>query len=134
MGAMLERLANVLRRCDGARRLLKRGMDGRVALARLHAQLDRLREIVARAQRGVLTADEALRRIDAELGPPVRLDPVPRDSPLAAAVSACEAVVNDCRREIDRVRAGLVGPEDTLDAIRARLARADTGGPSACAA
>lgn len=120
--------------CDRARRLLKRGMDGRQALARLHAQLDRLREIVARAQRGALTPAEAVRRIDAELGPPVRLDPVPRDSPDAAAVRACEAVVDDCRREIDRVRAGLVRPDDALDAIRARLARAGTGGPSACAA
>lgn len=109
-------------------------MDGRQALARLHAQLDRLREIVARAERGALTASEAVRRIDAELGPPVRLDPVPRDNPLAAAVSACEAVINDCRREIDRVRAGMVRPQDTLDAIRARLARADTGGPRSCAA
>ena len=108
-------------------------MDGRQALARLHAQIERLREIVARGQRGVLRFDEAVRRIDAELGPPVRPDPVPGDSPLAPAVRACEAVVDDCRREIDRVRAGLVRPDDAFEAIRDRLARAGDCRPGVAA-
>ena len=104
-------------------------MDGRQALDRLHALLAQLQQLVAAAQRGELDAAEAVHRIDAVLGPPVWPDPVPGDSPHAAAVRDCEAVIDDCRREIDRVRAAMVRPQDTLDAIRGRLARA---GPDVC--
>jgi hypothetical protein len=95
-------------------------MEAKTALKACEERLAGLRTVLQSVQDGEVSADEAVRRCDELLGPPVRVTEPARP---AGAARACENLVDDCRRELDRARAGMVSATDTLAALRSLLAR-----------
>lgn len=83
--------------------------------------LDGVRDLLARHRAGGLSAAHALRQVDEWLGPPVRGAQAGTADP---ARVACQQAIDGCRRALDRLRAGLTGDADTLEAIGALVARA----------
>jgi hypothetical protein len=95
-------------------------MDARKALDESRRMVAQLRLLVRRARAGEVRAAEAVKRCDEVLGPPVRGsdDTVPASSRLADSVKAHATLIDDCRRAIDRARAGMVNDKDTIEALR----------------
>ncbi|HET9643816.1 MAG TPA: hypothetical protein VFP68_10785 [Burkholderiaceae bacterium] len=94
-------------------------MDARKALDESRRMVAELRSLVQRARAGQVRAAEAVKRCDEVLGPPVRGsdDTVPKDSRLAPSVKAHAMLIDNCRRAIDRARAGMVNDRNTIEAL-----------------